>query len=436
MPEKIATSNEDFAAVYNDVQLFPSVEAVAQELDLSYQRVKNRASQMKARREAGDTSLPQLIDRGRRNNTAPAYDATKQFYPHWTEDDCIRELKRVQGLEPEKFLTRTQFRNQTIVTDSTWNRFFGTFQEFKRAAGLDLNRHQSQLEKHIASHSSVDHYREANRRHEWGNDYERKSGSRFQTMLLCSDLHDHDVDPFYLRVLLDTAKRAQPDTVVFVGDVFDLPEFGRYGVDPRSWDPVGRIKFVHEQIYRPLREACPDAQIDHIEGNHEHRLLRHLADATPALQTVLSDLHGLAIPDLLGIKQFEINYISKADLAARNKHAVAKEIGKSYRVYHDFFLAHHFPYAASWGMPGVNGHHHNHVCKTLFDPRTGPYEWHQMAAGHKRDAEYCEGEKWSNGFVLAHLDVEKKSAVIEHCEIRDHAVIGGKWYTRLPSEAV
>jgi hypothetical protein len=36
-----------------------------------------------------------------------------------------------------------------------------------------------------------------------------------------------------------------------VGDIFDLPEFGKYGVDPREWDVVGRIKFAHENILAP-----------------------------------------------------------------------------------------------------------------------------------------------------------------------------------------
>jgi hypothetical protein len=42
-----------------------------------------------------------------------------------------------------------------------------------------------------------------------------------------------------------------------------------------------------------LREACPDAEIDVIEGNHEAPAAAHLADATPALRAVLADLHGM-----------------------------------------------------------------------------------------------------------------------------------------------
>ena len=37
-------------------------------------------------------------------------------------------------------------------------------------------------------------------------------------MVACSDLHDMDCDPFYLRVLLDTIKNVVPDVVCLDGD--------------------------------------------------------------------------------------------------------------------------------------------------------------------------------------------------------------------------
>jgi UDP-2,3-diacylglucosamine pyrophosphatase LpxH len=85
---------------------------------------------------------------------------------------------------------------------------------------------------------------------------------------------------------------------VLNGDIFDLPEFSKYTQDPRHFAPVERIKWVH-QFLNDLREAAPDAQIDFVEGNHEFRLLRHLSEATPALMTVLADLHGMTIPTCL-----------------------------------------------------------------------------------------------------------------------------------------
>jgi hypothetical protein len=199
---------------------------------------------------------------------------------------------------------------------------------------------------------------------------------------------------------------------------------------------VGRIKFAHDNILRPLREANPDGQFDYIEGNHEARLLKHMADATPALRAVLSDLHGWTVSKLLGLDQFEINYIAKADLAAWTVRDQTKELGNNYKVYFDSFMAHHFPHARNMGLPGVNGHHHSHQVWPMFSPLYGAYEWHQLGAGHKRSASYCEGEKWHTGFAIVHLDTHTKSVNVEYIPITSIAVVGGLWYERQADESL
>ena len=350
-------------------------------------------------------------------------------------NECMEDLRRVAIENPEKAISRNFYRVNGKYSESAWNRHFGTFSEFRRQAGLVLTRAQHQHERHIAKHASVDHYRHLTvERADYADKYLRDGEGRFKTILACSDLHDVEIDPFYLRVLIDTAKRVQPDVISFVGDIFDLPEFGKYGVDPREWDVVGRIKFAHDHIFRPLREACPNAQFDFIEGNHEARLLRQLADATPALRAVLSDLHGFTVSKLLGLDDFEINYIAKADLAAWTKRDFEKELANNYKIYWDTVLCHHIPHARNMGLPGVNGHHHRHHVWSQFSPIYGPYEWHQMGAGHMRSASYCEGERWHNGFTLINVDTKTRSTNFDYIAVTDFAVSGGKWYYRAPEE--
>lgn len=350
-------------------------------------------------------------------------------------EDCIADIRAMAEADPERFITRNYYRVHGRYAESVWTMHFGTFHEFKRQAAITGSRQVGAMEKAIAKHASVDHYKRMNvERREWGDKYTRDNKARFKTILLCSDLHDIEIDPFFLRVLIDTAKRVQPDVVSFVGDVFDLPEFGKYGVDPREWDVVGRIKFAHTKIFAPIREACPGTQMDLIEGNHEHRLLRHLADATPALRAVLSDLHGMTISKLLGLEEFEMNYVAQADMTAFTKSDTTKEVKNNYRIYWDALLAHHFPHARHMGLPGVNGHHHKHEVWPMFSPIYGAYEWHQLGSGHKRSASYCNGEQWHNGFALAHIDTLTKATVIEYFPITNFAVVGGKYYYRDKSE--
>jgi hypothetical protein len=348
---------------------------------------------------------------------------------HLSRQDLLEALKKV--VKDTGTTSRAKFRAETGLLDSAWTAHFGTYSEFVSAAGLSLSRAQRAFASATGRHASQDIYRNLSAdRKDWGDKYSRTNSSRFKTLLVGSDFHDVEVDPFFLEVFIDTARRAQPDVIVLNGDIFDLPEFGKYTVDPREWDVVGRIKFVHENIMKPLREAAPDAQIDLIEANHEVRLLRHLADATPALRAVLADLHGWTLQKLFGLDQFEVNYIAKCDLTAWNKSDINKEISKNYRTYFDCFLAHHYPSAKEMGIPGVNGHHHKHLVSSHYSVVYGSYTWHQLGCGHRLDASYCQGELWNMGFALAHLDTQSKSTNIEYIPVTNHAVVGGKWYHR------
>lgn len=423
-----------FAEVYNDQTTYPSLAEVAIALGKSYQTVRNIACIIRGMKRAG-LDAPTLIDRVGVNGDVPMSENRAKFMEHWGPEECIAELRRVAEIDETKVITRNYFRNNSEISESTWNRYFGTFEEFKRQAKIILSRQQHALERAIAKHASVDNYRKINiERRDYAALYVRENKNRFKTIVFASDLHDKEIDPFYLRVLIDTVQRVQPDVVSLVGDIFDLPEFGKYTVDPREWDASGRILFAHNEILKPLRQACPSSQIDLIEGNHEARLLRTLADATPALRAVLSDIHGMSIRELLGLDRFEVNYIAKADLAAFTKKDFDKELAKNYKVYYNTVLAHHFPYARNMGLPGVNGHHHSHVVWPEFSPHFGAYEWHQLGAGHKRSASYTEGEKWHNGFAICNIDTLSQSTAFDYVAITDFAVSGGKFYHRELSE--
>lgn len=399
----------------------------------TYQKCKNK------REVARILGMPESTVRGHLKYFVEKYDNpisedNTKFHADWTAQDCIDELRRIAQIDPEKVVTRNYFRNHSRISESTWSRYFGTFLEYKRQAGIILSRAAHQMERQIAKHASLDKYRRANEdRRSYAENYLRPSDERerFKTVLVCSDLHDIECDEFFLDVLIDTASRLQPDILVFNGDVFDLPEFSRFAVDPREWDVVGRIKFVHEQIFAPLREVCPNTQFDFIEGNHEFRLLKHLTDATPALKAVLSDLHDFTIPKLLGLDEYEINYIAKADLSAYMKTDVKKEVGKNYKTYYDSFICHHHPEGKHLGMPGINGHHHKLKIESLYSEMFGSYQWIQSGCGHRKNASYTMGEKWSEGFIIAHVDTVERNTIFEPISVGDDfTVVGGKYYFR------
>ena len=143
----------------------------------------------------------------------PMSEDKKKFHKDWGPEECVNELQRLANAEPGKVLTRNYVRVNSNMSESTWNRYFGTFEEFKRQAGIKLTRQQHAVERTVAKHASIDHYKELDERHDWGNNYRRISKSKEKVILVASDIHDINVDPFFLRVFLDTAKRLNPTDV-------------------------------------------------------------------------------------------------------------------------------------------------------------------------------------------------------------------------------
>lgn len=346
----------------------------------------------------------------------------------------LEDIVRVQEIIGEKNLTREDYRKHGNHTEYSVIQNFGTIKAAKRAAGVESSRGANQLSNQLARHVESDAYDKMNiEKRDYIDKYRKPTGRRFQTMLVASDVHDELCDPFWRRVFIDTVDRLKPDTVVLGGDIFDLAEFGRYKVDPREWDIVAKIKWVH-QFLADIRESSPDSELVFIEGNHEHRLLRYLTENAPTLQTLLSDLHGWTVPQLLGLDDYEVRYVARADLATFTKSNVVKEVSKNYEVFHDCLLVDHFPSGKNKGLPGFNGHHHQHLCYSLYNHVQGSYEWHQLGCGHRRSAEYCAGEKWNMGFATAVVDTANSKPVIDYHFVGDFALIHGKHYYRSTQE--
>lgn len=350
------------------------------------------------------------------------------------KDEALLDIQRLADLSETGNVTRGMYRDQGKFSSWEIDQLFGNFTEFKRQAGVMLSRAQSQLTNQLAKHVSFDSVRELNiDRADYGEKYQKPTGRRFQTILTASDLHDKEMDPFFRRVFLDTVARVEPDILCLGGDVFDLAEFGKYSVDPRNWDVVGRIKYVHG-LFEDLREINPDMQIDLIEGNHEYRLLRHLAEATPALRAVLSDIHGMTVGSLLGLDKYEVRYVARGDLAAWNKSDIRKELSRNYEVYFDTFLVDHFPDGIRRGLSGVNGHHHKFVASSFYSELRGSCLWYQLGCGHRRSAEYCDGQFWNMGFSVNHIDTHNHRVSMNYHPVGDFAEVGGKFYFRDESE--
>ena len=376
--------------------------------------------------------IPSLADT---SDADPTHDVVTVNGIDYTSQEAIDDLRALSEEFPERRMTRDFYRRHANIPESAWTGLFGTFAEFIRAAGLELSRYENRIRLRTAQHASMDKLRDLNlEKRNYGNRYNREDRKRFKTMIGASDLHDMHCDPFYRRVLIETIRVVGPQIICLAGDIFDCPEFGKYNVDPREWDTAGHIQ-AGLDIIRDIREAAPDAQIDLIEGNHENRLIRHIAESSGALRALLSDLHGFTIAKLFKLDDYEVNYVSNADLTTFTKRQLQDEIAKNYKVYWRTVLAHHYPHGKNKGMPGFNGHHHQHKVISEYTARMGSYEWHQLGGGHIREATYCDASKWSNGFLICNVDTATESVVFDYTDVGStFSISGGTWYYRQEDE--
>jgi len=361
-----------------------------------------------------------------------------------SKEDVIEDLLRAQSerikKNPHTTISRDKYLNMSKfkAPQQQIRRFFGTYAELKRQAGLSANRFQRKEELHIAKHVSTDNLKKLSKeRKNWGNRYERHNNNRYALILGAADIHDIEADPFWLRVFIDTAFRSKPDIISLAGDVYDLPEFSRFYKDPREWDQMKRLCFVQNEVFGALRDAAPKSQIDLIEGNHERRLLKNIINNAPSVGTFLADWLGITIDKALKLDEFEINYIAENDLTTWNKRDEKAELAKNFKIYFDCMVVHHYSTnGRSMGFPGFSAHNHKHEIWNGYNPLFGPYEWHQIGCGHRRDARYTDGLRWHNGFILCHIDKKDKYVNFEYVPITDHAVVGGKLYVRNKKEIV
>jgi len=300
------------------------------------------------------------------------------------------------------------------------------------SAGFKPNRASREFTNKTVLHNSIDLYKGLNKEAQ-GLDkrYVRKSSGNTKTIIVCPDIHDEEVDPFYLKCLLRAAEIVQPDIVNFAGDTFDCAEFGSYANDPRDFDPAKKMKFVHENVFEPLRNILPDAQFDALAGNHEERLIKHMLSDAPAVMAVLDELHGFTMGKFFGLDKYQINFYAKNDFTAHRKTDINKEIARNTVTYFDRLLIDHFPTCKHTGIPAISGHHHKFIVEPKYNHTFGSYSWCQSGGGHERDASYCNGEIWQLGFVIANIHIPSNSVVFDYVDCTHNmAVIAGEFLYR------
>jgi len=127
-----------------------------------------------------------------------------------------------------------------------------------------------------------------------------------RTTLVVSDIQHPYEDKQMVSKVLAVASDMQPDQIVFVGDVIDFTEVGRWTkAKAGEYEPtLQRNLDGTRDILSAFRDAAPAAVIRYSRANHEDRLEKYIADYAPALRT----LRDVRIESLLRLDSLGISY--------------------------------------------------------------------------------------------------------------------------------
>lgn len=219
----------------------------------------------------------------------------------------------------------------------------------------------------------------------------RLSEPSLDVCVVISDLHY----PFHLEPALRNVYRLledlQPQTLVLNGDILDCYSISSFEGDPRKPLLADEIKGA-KAIIEKFRSIVPHADMHFIEGNHEERLGRLVAN-NPGLY----GLEVLTWPRLLGLPEMGIKYtgykehiVIHGDICVTHGHKVSKHAGYSAKAHlldngYQNVLHGHTHRMGNYNLTGVSGTRRAYEIGGLYD---------------RKQADYCTNPNWQNGFAV------------------------------------
>ena len=126
-------------------------------------------------------------------------------------------------------------------------------------------------------------------------------------VIVGSDLHIPFQNKRAVSEFLEFVKVEQPDAVVLNGDIRDCHNFSTHLRDPNVEHFVRakenqQVRNFLAQLWDSVKEGCA---LYYLEGNHEHRITKYIKRNAPSLW----GLPGLSLPRILGLDEFDFNFI-------------------------------------------------------------------------------------------------------------------------------
>lgn len=204
------------------------------------------------------------------------------------------------------------------------------------------------------------------------------------------DVHFPAQDPGTWGAFTRYARDTQPDVIVLGGDFVDLESMSSHGGNPTPPTFIAEIAPAREAL-QELRRICPNARIVYLEGNHETRLTRWLANNAKSL-------HGaIDLPSMLGLAELGIEW---------KPEGVPLKLGKLHFV-HGFWTtdAHAKKHLMEYGSSVTYGHTHRPQSYTRGLVDGSVHGAFGMPCACKLDAPYLKNKPsgWLNGWGVYYV---------------------------------
>jgi hypothetical protein len=320
----------------------------------------------------------------------------KDTNPHWKFKALSHKRYMLYGHFPIEFLDRE----------------FGQFEHAKQVAGLADQPGTRAKKAHIAETSRREHASRYLTR--CVAPYVRKPVVErivhdSELILSISDTHATFLDPFTWYTFLSTCRDLQPDKIIANGDIMEGSEISRFMHVP-GWTIPLRLEFEFaREMFRQLREVCPDAEIIWTAGNHGlDRLVAYITQGAPAI----IGLPSLKFDELAGVKEYNI----KLAMGGTIMSPAGQEDAPPGLTLYDFYRVHHgtklgatpaLQELASAGRSGQSGHvHRGMVIHGTTEAQAG-MSWMctPMGCTHRAGRAYMKGTTtgWQRGFGVAFI---------------------------------
>jgi hypothetical protein len=347
--------------------------------------------------------------------------------------------------------SRRRYREMGHYSDSLVDYLFGTWEQFKRKAGIEPSLHTKKVLRRIAAtQRATDEAEYAdNSVKPWDGAYQdyTPGPDGWLSMVVGSDFHVPLLDPFARRVWLEVIEREQPHLVRFNGDLVDFPTISRHRQLPGAFV----LDFQSEvnrgvQFMADTREVAPKSSLAWVLGNHDSRLITYVADEAGRL----SSMDGLKFHEMFKLDKYRIGLVARASFLNPTGRARSADIAQNWETIldangrplwttvHGYLCGKDAPgkHLQRFGTYGTNGHLHNPMAVTGGSLATGALRWFQtgcMANPRAVAAGYMPGPVQFNGwactFLVVRMNVNSRHVHVEEVTIgEDHACHGDSYW--------